>query len=420
MIGDKKQDNGGFTYVEILICLVIIALIVTPISYSFLTAVKIRVAAVEMDEATTYAEQLLNDIKFQMTEDIMLQQEVLGTRYKTSGKSAAEINKVKEGVAQYLLDWSELPAGVTKRDSVHLNTFLTSLEVTDLAVRYDTNKYAYEVALWRISDVLLTSDTLTLDKDTIKKATKIYSDTDSSYQFQEVNYDVGSMVNPIAFKITSEMLRAFKDDTLSYVPNQVTNEKILDINTIKFGATGMPAVVNKKQKEALPITVEPNIRVGFNEILDSDGTKLGYVFHINEGTVSSTDFPEDRSHYRSIIEVDVRNLLRKSEDLSEITTYDGLTFKFINYTKYNQFIRIKKNLIETEDRDAITSKFNVVVEDKADGKSIITQINDTKPYENYLIAVVVRDKNPVQGQAGKVVKKMINIYSYDINTSKRR
>ena len=62
----------------------------------------------------------------------------------------------------------------------------------------------------------------------------------------------------------------------------------------------------------------------------------------------------------------------------------------------------------------------MVVEDKADGKSIITQINDTKPYENYLIAVVVRDKNPVQGLAGKVVKKMINIYSYDNNTSKRR
>lgn len=420
MVGHKKQDNQGFTYIEILICLVIIALMVTPISYSFLISVKTRVAAVEMDEATTYAEQLLNDIKFQMTEDIMLQQEVLGLRHKTSGKSAAEIKKVKEGLAQYLLDWSELPAGVTKRESAHLNTFLTSLGVTDLAVRYDMDKYAYEVALWRISDILLTSDTLTLDRDSIQKATKIYSDTDSSYQFQEVNYHMGSMVNPITFKITFEMLRAFKDDTLSYVPNQVTNEKILDINIIKFGTTGVPTVVNKKQKDALPTMVEPNIRIELNEILDSNRTKVGYVFHINEGIISSADFPEDRSHYRSIIEVDVRNLLRKSEDLSEITTYDRLTFKFVNHTKYNQFIHIKKNLIETEDRNVINSKFNVVVVDKADGKSIITQINDTKPYENYLIAIVVRDKNPVQGKAGKVVKKMINIYSYDINTSKRR
>ena len=420
MLRDKKQDNQGFTYVEILVCLVIIALIVTPISYSFLTSVKTRVAAVEMDDATTYAEQLLEDIKYQITEDIMLQQEVLGTRYKTDGKSAAEIQKAKEGVTQYLLDWSELPAGVTRRDGAHLDTFLTSFGVTDLATRYDMNKYAYEVALWRLSDVSLTSDTLTLDKDTLKKATKVYSDTDSRYQFQDANYDTGSMVSPITFKITPEMLKAFRDDTLSYVPNQVTNEKILDINTIKFDTTGVPVVVNKKQNEALPITVEPNIKVDFNEILDSNGTKVGYVFHINEGTISSRDFPEDKSNYRSIIEVDVRNLLRKSEDLSEITTYDGLTFKFMNHTEYDQFVHIKKNLIETEDRGIVTSKFNVVVEDKAGGKSTITQINDTKPYENYLVAIVVRDKNPVQGLAGKVVKKMINIYSYDMSTSKRR
>lgn len=420
MLGHKKQDNQGFTYVEILMCLVIITLMATPISYSFLISVKTRVAAVEMDEATTYAEQLLSDIKFQITEDIMLQQEVLGLRHKTSGKSAAEIKKVKEGVAQYLLDWSELPAGVTKRESDHLNTFLTGLSVRDLAARYDMDKYAYEVALWRISDILLTGDTLTLDKETIQKATKIYSDTDSSYQFQEINDHGGSMVNPITFKITSEMLRAFKDDTLSYVPNQVTNEKVLDINIIKLGTNGVPIVINKKQKDALPTMVEPNIRVEFNEILDSNRTKVGYMFHINENIMSSADFSEDKSHYRSIIEVDVRNLLRKSEDLSEITTYDRLTFKFVNHTKYNQFIHIKKNLIETEDRAVIDSKFNIVVVDKADGKSIMTQINDTKPYENYLIAIVVRDKNPVQGQVGKIVKKMINIYSYDINTSKRR
>lgn len=420
MLRDKKQDNQGFTYVEILVCMVIITLIVTPISYSFLTSVKIRVAAVEIDDATTYAEKLLEDIKYQITEDIILQQEVLGTRYKTDGKSEAEIEKAEEGVAQYLLDWSALSADVTRRNSTHLNTFLTSFWVTDLVARYDMNKYAYEVALWRISDISFTSDTFTLDKNTLKKATKIYSDTDSSYQFQDANYEIGSMVRPITFKITPEMLKAFRDDTLSYVPNQVTNEKILDINTIKFDTTGVPVVVNKKQKEALPIAVEPNIRVVFNEVLNSDGTKVGYVFHINEGVISSTDFSKDKSHYRSIIEVDVRNLLRRREDLSEITAYDGLTFKFMNHTEYDQFMHIKKNLIEAENRETINSKFNVVVEDKKSGKSTITQINDTKPYENYLIAIVVRDKNPIQGQAGKVVKKMINTYSYDMSTSKRR
>lgn len=420
MLRDRKQDNWGFTYVEILVCLMIISLIVAPISYSFLTSVKMRVAAVEMDEATSYAEQLLEDIKYQITEDIMLQQEVLGARYKTGDKSEAEIKKAKEGIAQYLLDWSALSPAVARRDSIRLNMFLTGLGVTDLAGRYDMNKYAYEVALWRISDVSLTSDTLTLDKNTLKKATKIYSDSDSSYQFQDVNYDTGSMISPITFKITPEMLKVFKDDTLSYVPNQVTDEKILDINTVKFDDTGVPTVVNKKQKEALSPTVEPNIKVEFKEILNSAGIKIGYLFHINEGTISSSDFPEDKSNYRSIIEVDVTNLLRKSDDLSEITTYDQLTFKFINHTEYDQFIHIKKNLIGTEDRDVINSKFNVVVDDKAGGKSTITQINDIKPYENYLIAIVVRDKDPVQGQVGKVVKKMINIYSYDMNTSKRR
>ena len=420
MLGDKNQDNRGFTYVEILVCLVIIALMVTPISYSFLISVKMKVAAVEMDAVTTYTEQLLEDIKYQITEDIMLQQEALGIRYRTNDKSIAEIKKAKEGTAQYLLDWGELPKGIVERDSTYLNTFLTNLGTTDLTTRYDTNKYAYEIALWRISDVSFVSDTFTLDKNNLSKATKIYSDTDSSYQFQDANDTIGSMVNPITFKITSEMLKTFRDDTLSYVPNQITKEKILDINTIKFDTNGVPTVVNRKQIDAQSNGVEPNIKIEFNEILDSHGMKVGYIFHINKGIISSTDFPENEEYYRSIIEVDVRNLLRKSEDLSPVTTYDKLTFKFMNHTEYDQLIHIKKNLVETEDIDIISNKFNVVVEDKSGGRSVMTQSNDTKPYENYLIAIVVRDKNPVQGQRGKVVKKMINIYSYDVNTNKRR
>lgn len=405
---DLQRKNGGFTYIEVLVCLVILALFITPMSYAFLITIKMNRSAIEQERVTAYTEQLLEDIKYQMTQDIELQQKVLGTRYKLEGKTEIEIKKAKEGVSGYLVDAEALSINGTAREDVALDEFLTSIGDTNLVERYDMDQYAYEIALWRISDIALINHTLVWDKSTLKKATKMYSHKvlSDTYSLHEGIVEDGE--SPISFKITPEMLKIFKDDTLSYIPNQVIDEKVLEYNRIQFNALGIPEVMLNSSKEAM-IQIQPC------EILDVSGTKRGYVFQLYEGAMSKGGFTKNSNKYRSIIEIDVRNLLRKSEDLSEETTYDQFTFKFINHTAYNQFIHIRKNLIDTEDEERVNRKFNIILEDKKAGRSLMTQIDDIKPYENYLIAIVVRDKQPIQGQVGKVVKKMMDVYSYRKN-----
>lgn len=410
MVSDLWKKNGGFTYIEILMCMMILTLMIPSMSYAFLVTIKINRAAMDIERVTCDTEQLLADIQYQITQDIELQQKVIGARYPVEGKSEADIKEATEGVSRYLIDGDLLFKDGGARKDVQLKRFLTSAQETDLALRYELDRYAYQIALWRISDIPWINQTLTWDQNTLEKATKIYSD--EAFRMFDLDKEGGKDgESPVTFQITSDMLKIFKDDTFTYVPNQVVSEKILDKNIIRFNALGIPEILHHSLEE-------PAIQIQQCEILEADGTKIGYVFHIYEGTIDQVAFWEDESKYKSIIEIDVRQLLRENEDLSERTTYDFFTFKLINHTIYDQFIHIRKNVIETEDLERIAYKFNIILEDEKQGKSLMTQVSDEKTYENYLIAIVVRDKQPIQGQVGKVIKKMLNVYSYDGNRRK--
>lgn len=413
----NKRSEKGFTFVEILTCLAIVALIVGPICFSFLSSLKTRVTAESINTATAYAERMLEDVKVQVTDDIILRQKLTGNRIATSSYSG-DITVDKEGVGKYLID-------VSSRTSVPMTSFLKGTDASTLNARYDTDTYAYEVALWRMNDVPFastsTTKTFALDENAIDKATKLYTDSSVAYQFDTSKYT--GLANPITFKVTDEMLKAFQDETLAYVPNQDTTEsakKIIDKNTITLKTdvdTVAPAIGDIKNRrkdmgmgnEAIQINIIDTIK-------NASGSIVGYTFHINDGPDVGGFTPADS---RSIVELDIRALLR-DENLAEVTTYDTLTFKFINHTGFNQFIVVKQNALDTAEADKVNKKFNIVVEDTTSGKSSIIRIDDMDTYENYLIAIIVREKAPTLGEEGKIVKKLIDIFSYDITANQRR
>ncbi len=416
-----KNNEQGFTFVEILTCLAIVALIVGPICFSFLSSLKTRVTAESINEATAYAERLLEDVKVQMADDIILRQKMTGNRINTTTYSG-DITIAKEGVGQYLID---LPGPASTRTSAAMTSFFKGNTSADINSKYNTDDYAYEVALWRMNDIPFNSigsdKTLTLNESTINKATKLYTDSSAAYQFDTSKYT--GLANPITFKITDEMLKAFQDKTLAYVPNQASVDaayKIMDKNIITLKKASIlttpPStsdIVNWRKStasgnEAIKIDAVKTIK-------KNDGTVAGYIFNIVGGTDVS-GFASDASKYRSIIELDVRELLRK-EDLSPETAYDHLTFKFINNTAFDQLIFVRQNV---ESGNLVNGKFNIVAEDATTGKSSIVRVDDINAYENYIIAVIVREKAPALGEQGKIVKKLIDIFSYDVTTNQRR
>lgn len=420
MLKINRRNEQGFTFVEILTCLAIVALIVGPICFSFLSSLKTRVTAESINEATAYAEKMLEDVKVQITDDIILRQKIIGNRVATSSYSG-NLSVDTNGVCDYLID---LPASASVRSGTQMTNFFKGTDTNILNSRYDTDTYAYEVALWRMNDIPFTSvsatKTFTLDENAIGKAAKLFTDVSTDYQFNISKYT--GVVNPITFQVTDEMLKAFQDQTLAYVPSQDATEsakKVMDKNTITLNTN-----VNTVAPDTAAIKNWRKSKGAGNEAIKIDQIKtiknasnvaVGYTFEISNGTDAGSFTATDS---RSIIELDIRALLRDT-NLAELTTYDTLTFKFVNNTVFDQFIVVKQNAMGTE-ATAINTKFNIVAEDKSTGKSSIVRIDDMDAYENYLITVIVREKNPVLGESGKIVKKLIDIFSYDVTANKRR
>ncbi len=419
MLRIYKQNEQGFTFVEILTCLAVVALIVGPICFSFLSSLKTKVTAESINEATAYAEKMLEDVKVQVTNDIILRQKIIGNRVATSSYNAID----KDGICNYLVD---LSSGVSSRGSAPMTSFFKGTDTNALNSSYNTTDYAYELAIWRINDLSfvaggVSTKKFTLDASTIGKAAKLYTDSNTNYQFNASKYT--GIVNPITFEITDEMFKIFKDNTLDYVPNQSISEgakKVADKNTItlKTDVNTVPPTVTdiENWRES---SGEGNKAIKINKIdtiKDVAGSHVGYTFYIENGADATTFTSAD---CRSIIELDIRALLRDST-MATLTTYDALTFKFINNTDFDQLIVVKQNALESESIDNINEKFNIVALDKQNGKSSIVRIDDMNTFENYLIAIIVREKNPVLGTPGKIVKKLIDVFSYDITAYQRR
>lgn len=428
MLKKIKQNEQGFTFVELLVCLAIVTLVVGPICFSFLSSLKTRVTAESIHKATANTERLLEDIKMQMTDDITLRQKYIGNRVATASYSSADASIAKEGVGGYLVD---VAPGASTRPLVEMTSFFKGTTSAELNNRYNTDDYAYEVALWKINDVPFVSNssgkTLTLDQTTIDKATKLYTDSHAAYQFNPSKYT--GLANPIRFELSDAMLKTFEDQTLTYVPSQVAADsvyKMMDKNTITIEPNilsptpDITKIVNWRKKpgtgiqEAIKISKFQPIKVGINTV--------GYVFTIVEGPDGgdSSTFATNSTRYRGIVELDVRKLLRKAGDLAAETSYDHLTFKFINTTRYDQLISVLQNVTDTEVAANVNQKFNIILENTGLGKSSLVRVDDTNAYENYIIAVIAREKNPALGEPGKIVKKAIDIFSYDVTIDQRR
>lgn len=426
MLKKIKKNEQGFTFVEILVCLAIVSLVVGPICFSFVSSLKTRVTAESIDKVTANTEKLLEDIKAQMADDIILRQKIIGNRVPTASySSAADISIARNGVGNYLEDISSTGS---PRPGVQMNTFLKGTTSAQLSARYNTNDYAYEVALWKIDDVPFVSTaegkTLTLNQTTIDKATKLYTDSSVAYQFNPSSYT--GIANPIKFQLSDAMLKTFEDQNLTYVPTQAAADvgyKMIDKNTITIETNilsttpDLSKVANWRIKSGTG--VQEAIKISKIEPIKTGGTTVGYVFTIAEGPEAAA-FATNTSHYRGIVELDVRKLLRKDSNLGAEISYDHLTFKVINTTRYDQLITVRQNVAETETVSTINNKFNIVLENTGIGKSSLVRLDDINAYQNYIIAVIAREKNPVLGEPGKIVKKAIDIFSYDVTTDQRR
>lgn len=398
MVKNKRLGNEkGLTFAEVIICVFIVALIIGPIAASFASSTKNRETAGRINEATVHAEKLLEQIKSTMTTDIIEQQKRDGNILNLSTLTPEQQARYNNVVSKYLKNAPE-------NETVNVSDFL---ETTDSALlsEYDTEKYAYEILIWNIHSAPISSGTLKLDNSALASAFKLY--TSESYKVTSTSANL-----PVTFNVSSDVLKMFKDSTNRYIPNFVTDGdkkfEVKDVNEVTISST--MSITSTSSNSRVKISNPKEIR--------ANGIIQGYVLEIDDGT-GVYNPPPSGVEPISIINLDVTQLLRDPNSLAITSTYDGYTLKFVNKTSTKQIIRVKRSAATAEDISTIDKRLNIIVKD-IDGKSSIERINEVEPYDNYVVAMIVRELTPVIGEEGKVIKKMLDVYSYDVTVNERR
>ncbi len=406
MVKTLNTNQRGLTFAEVVICIFIVALVVGPITASFLSSTKDRVSAERINEATVNAEKLMEEIKNELTTDIIEKQKRDGNQVKISTLSNYEKSHYDNIVNMYLNPSNSI---IDRTFTKTLNDYLRRT-VEEIKQAYNTDQYAYEVLLWNINDAPIdtTTKTLTVNQAALSTATKLY--TSSSYKFNLGDYTNPNL--PVTFNISDEILKSFKDVEERYIFNLLPTDKeyeVVDINKIDISEAMAVTWTPKHSKIELSDPSTSQIMV--------KGVCKGYVFDITTGeTISVTPTP------LSIIDLDLTKLLRNKDTLATTATYDEYTFKFVNHTNVDQIIRIKRTETLSENLSAVDKRYNVIVENilTSTAKTTIERINEIEPYDNFIMVVIVRETDPVTGKKGKIVKKMLDIYSYDVTAHERR
>lgn len=389
-----KKEEAGFTYVEIVVSLCIISFIVGPLCYAFLAIKQTQKAAQELKEAIHYGEHLLSQVEEQVDRDRLLSYKVKGRLVSTKHWNEEKITKAKEGIGQYLLSCHE--AGEADRKNLPIKEWIKETEGMLYEQTYQTERFAYEVAIWHEEDIPLDHGEFVLNNEALEKATKFYMDKAHTFKLEEKEEEV------VRFKFSEEALKRIE-------------AKPLFEHTI---------VLHKKAGHELSYTLyqEDEVKAvvsSASEIYDGCGKKWGYHWVVDEAEGSILSGEREPV---GVIRLDLRELLR-NEDLEEITDFDHYTFKITNHSPYDQVICVEENIYYERSQDPIEDakrkkaaiekihqKFNVIVQDQGTGKSVVCRRCDKNREEGYLIVVLVRAKSPVQGEDGRVIKWLIDFH----------
>ncbi|WP_069998217.1 type IV pilus modification PilV family protein [Cellulosilyticum sp. I15G10I2] len=358
----RKSDNSrGMSYVEVAVCLFIVSISILPISQAFVASVKMREEAESISQSTFYAENLLDEIKQQLEKDLI-------------------------GVRKIETSYSN------KANLYSLNEFF-EVAAEDFNKKYPTDQYAYEAAIWNIKDIPEVEEKIVISADVLEKAVKFY--TDETYQLGSDDLD-----KLPTFKLGKEHKNLFTDELFfkqfipAYTETDARTTQIVDVGLLDLkmetggvlleSSTSFTQLGQAVQFKKNSITTRvPSSQKGYTYTIEKSDTSLATT-----GT--------------AIVILDIRSL--------NLGTLQPAVLKFINHTDF--FINLKI-LMNEEDLGKFDNKIHLIISDNQGKKTTIERITALDREDDYLIAVIIRDKAPRLGLSGKIVKTMMDVYTFE-------
>lgn len=424
---NRGRKEEGMSFTEVMICLVVVALVIGPFCLIFSSANKTRQTSVRIEEATCYGETLLAQIGDQITKDMILMQQIEGNRLS----GAAEENMRYQDYIQKYLKQEPLDQKNEK-----LQVFL---QMSDEAYQnaYHTERYTYEVVLWPLSKAPIEGEALEMTKDAIyepaHKAVRLYSSDDPDYQLKKAFYEGKN--KPISFSVSDDVMKAFKDSSGKYIVSAHPDDKYVLMNTLAIkakvdktsGLLKWEGDLDEKWGGLLKKGAANNgsTEIKDVQVIEQKGNVQELDLTIGTKNAGAKPLLPAGSQYLGVVKLDLTELLRNVPEAvkgSEYRNYQDLVIKVVNETGCDQVVQMVQNQIADDEE---TPHFKVLVEDAKDsdgktGKSYQQTISDLTTEENYIVAVVIRELNPLMGRKGKIIKKMLDLYSYDPTILARR
>jgi hypothetical protein len=208
------------------------------------------------------------------------------------------------------------------------------------------------------------------------------------------------------------------DDKLlvdNFIPESfsaTTSYNITDLSTItinkkdQYSLATMDPITIKSEESRLVVT-QTSIEDGLEDVSTggTNGKKDCYIFTIKD----TSGFGSIATNRGNII-LDLRQIIRNFKP--------NMTFRFINQTGYPVAVKILRNA-DTNAGETLASvdehidnQFWFIADKSSTGEIIFNRIDDMHLEDDYVIAVIVRDKKPNLGQTGRIIKKMVDVYSY--------
>lgn len=385
---NKDLKGQGFTYTELVVSLMLVMLLIGPICMSFITSRKIYATSEAIEKGVYYTESLMENVKQQLREDIKLkrQKENIQIVAYPNSKVSRSINLCLENDEKGKIC-----------NQAALEEFLIHMTASELEACYETQRYAYKVEIWSVDELLGEGMGGKEDKAQLLKTAEFYSDPVYQGNVEDIQEDgLGLSVDEVRQQSDPKKI---KEDAFNKQRITIT-AKGLEMAR-KFNETSQLEAVRLKGEQ---IDIQKPVL-----LKNAEGQVEGLVY-----TITSQAGEVENS--TGIIEVNVNGLLRhinKMQDRIEVNDdIKTFTLQFINETASEQIIRIVRDACEEVDTlEAIDEKIKVSILNPGYGKTNIVRTKASDVNNNFIIVIITRDKLPIMGKKGKVVKKMIDFYS---------
>lgn len=380
-IRKNKKEEIGYSYVEVILCIVMMGIVISPILKILHTSTQIRNEAQSIYKATYFIQNMMEEIREVIP--IYLEQEIDNAfLLEDEKKYVKQIEELLEGTQDEIgsvIDFLELEKGNEE----------------DFCQRYETEQYIYDIGIWRVGG--LTQENI-MQEIPYEKVTKLSTKESEEEEIYQGLFKKLIDEEELAFQVQSEY-NLFQ-----------TNYKAPKSYRGKCMVTWQR---NKEQLESLLRDSEGEIQE--ETALLTNGENLwGRVEKTRQDEKDyyqiRTDKREESGEVKIIIDLGkLENFKGKEAEID----YRPIVIQ--NETNYDLAVELMYASTESEafNRSLIEQ---LVAFDNENKTMIVTQRESGKRIEDsFMIIGLVRRKAPELGEQGKVIKKMIEIYSPSYN-----